>query len=102
MRARSPFTVTGPHSSLPELLLDRAAAAVMKAVDRVLGAAEPLGDLAGGEAHEVTQHDDGALILGQRRERLADDVHVARRARGRCAPRGSRTSSTGVGSRRRR
>ena len=85
----------------PQLLLDRAATAVVQAVDRVLGAAEPLGDLAGREAHEVTQHDDGALILGQRRERLADDLHVVRRARS-VRSSGLRTSSTGVGSRRRR
>ena len=30
-----------------------------------------LGDLAGGEAHEVAQHDDLALLLGERLERLA-------------------------------
>jgi hypothetical protein len=39
----------GPTLEAPELLLKRTATAVVKTVNGVLGAAEPLGDLAGGE-----------------------------------------------------
>src|SRR3954468_20309845 len=44
-------------------LLQRTAAAVVQAVDRVLGLAEALGDLAGRVAGHVAQDDDVALDL---------------------------------------
>ena len=61
---------------LAQMRLKRASPPMVQPVDRVLGLAEPLGDLARCEPYDVSKHDDGALVLGQRGERLADDVHV--------------------------
>ena len=56
----------------------------MQAVDRGLGAAHALGDLARGEADQVAQDDDAALILGQATQRVLEapapiDAHVVGR-----------------------
>ncbi len=48
-----------------------AASAVVQPVNGRFGAAEAAGDLAGAEPDEVTEHDDLALLVGQRGERVA-------------------------------
>src|SRR4051794_23363555 len=61
----------GVHLALDQLRLQGAPAAVMQPVDRGLGPAEPVGDLARREAHDVAQDDDVALLVGQGGQRGA-------------------------------
>src|SRR5947208_2349781 len=49
-------------------LLQRSAAAVMEAVDRIFGLAEALGDLAGRVAGDMAKDDHVALDVGQFRQ----------------------------------
>ena len=124
LRPRQALTsATPPAAASParpgsaQLAPQPAAAAVLQAVDRVLGAAQPLGDLARREPDQEAQHDHVALLGRQRVERQAQvrealaaaRVVLERRARGppRTAPAGacacgrSRRCARRAGSRRR-
>ena len=76
---------------LAQVRLERPAPAMVQPVDRVLRLPESLRDLAGREPDHVAEHDDRALVLGQRSKRLPDHLGVVRgrpveRARPGCAP----------------
>ena len=64
-----------------QLALKCTPTAVVEPVNRALGAAHAVGDLARGKTHDVSQDDDLALVLGQRGQRGTNrqpPVHVRR------------------------
>ena len=66
----------GAASSSTQRGLERAAAAVVEAVDRALGLAEAIRDLARGEPRDVAQHEHLALLLGEPAQRLAQALRA--------------------------
>ena len=94
-RELRPQAPRAPQPSCASSLAQAAAAAVLQRVDGVLGAAEPLGDLARREADDEAQHDHLALLGGSVVERRAQVARaLARRSSSRRLV-GARTSSHG-------